>query len=211
MKTAKWILFDYGGVIARDHLVEQETILADLFTTDIASIRNAVTERSLQGQAIRLDQISEEEFWMSVAERLTGQRMLPTDCTRLTALWASTCSLKAEVPELFRTYVRDGANLGIATNIDRYREVHLRAATAVIRERLHIFASWRLGAMKPNPSYFDATTQHIRGLSSTRVSILFFDDRQSHVDAAIAAGWEAHRFASLETVTAKVAHFCKSP
>ena len=50
-----------------------------------------------------------------------------------------------------------------------------------------IVYSAALGAMKPEPSYFDRATAKLG-------EIIFFDDSQANVDAAAAAGWRAHLY-----------------
>lgn len=59
------------------------------------------------------------------------------------------------------------------------------------------FFSAELGAAKPDADVYTTVTQH---LGVRPDEILFFDDRQVNVDAALRAGWQAHLWTSAETV-----------
>lgn len=54
----------------------------------------------------------------------------------------------------------------------------------------HCFASHEIGHIKPDPEAF----AHVENTLQVRPSeIIFFDDTQENVEAAIARGWQAHR------------------
>ena len=59
------------------------------------------------------------------------------------------------------------------------------------------FFSAELRTAKPDPAIYATVTQH---LAVRPGEILFFDDRQVNVDAALDAGWQAHLWTSAETV-----------
>jgi HAD superfamily hydrolase (TIGR01509 family) len=198
----KWVLCDYGGVLADDHIEKSETMLADLFGCSREALRQVTTERSPTGRAIRLDLSSERDFWKSVAVAVSGTPVLPADASKLTALWSSTYAIRKDVAGLIVALESQGVRTGIATNIDKYREKHMRSITLPVLGNLPIFGSWRLGCMKPEARYFEAVTAEL-GLLEASASILFFDDQQVHVDAATSAGWIAFRYTTVDDMRAQ--------
>ena len=78
--------------------------------------------------------------------------------------------------------------LYIATNQDHMRAQWLWLTLGFGEHFDDIFYSARLGALKPNPSYFAAVASRIGKQSEAP---LFFDDREDVVAAARRAGWEA--------------------
>lgn len=63
----------------------------------------------------------------------------------------------------------------------------------------HVFASCHFGVRKPDPAFYDAL---LAALDLPGDAVLFVDDRQENVDAAITAGIDAHRFRDAATVRA---------
>ena len=51
--------------------------------------------------------------------------------------------------------------------------------------------SWRLGVTKPDPEAFDRATE---ALGVAPDEVFFVDDSAANVEAARAAGWQAHHF-----------------
>lgn len=191
--SKRWLLVDYGGVLARDHLQPPTAEMARLFGCSIDQVRNALTERSLAGRGVRLDQLSEHEFWGEISQNLTGLSTPPASPSDLTALWAATYELDAEVAEILDEVSAGGVSVGIATNVDRYREPYLRQAVRHLQSNPQIFSSYEAGFLKPEAKYFKSITVKL-GLSGQENAILFFDDRSEHVGAARSCGWLAERF-----------------
>lgn len=199
----RWVLCDYGGVLADDHIPHQETVLADLFRCTPTVLRQALTEKSPQGRALRLDRISEREFWEAVAEQISHKKHLPRPEADLTEMWSKTYALRYDVAELLAALSRQGVLCGIATNVDRYREKHLLAAIHDVPCKLRLFSSWRSGFVKPDVGYFNAVTQEL-GLIGFEQAVTFFDDRQENLDVARSVGWVAHRYIDSGDMRGKV-------
>lgn len=191
----RWLLVDYGGVLAFSHLPRAETELALLFGCDIAGVRSAITEKSELGQQIRLDRLSEEEFWKAVTRQLTGQPHMPATAAELTRLWSASYSIDPTVAEALQAAALQGIRIGVATNIDRYREKHMAATIDAAGLEVGIFPSYRLGAIKPASDFFARIEQEIAGSGQCAAEIAFVDDRPEHVAAAQAHGWTALRYA----------------
>lgn len=66
----------------------------------------------------------------------------------------------------------------------------------------HLLFSWRLGAQKPEPEAFERAAESL-GVGADRIT--FFDDSQDNVDAALAAGWDAHRYTTTLDLSAVLA------
>lgn len=190
-----WLMVDYGSVLANSHVASAEENLASLFGCERPALQAQISERSPQGCAIRLDELTEAHFWAKVADEL-GCR-LPASPSELTRLWAATYEINDAVAAILRDAAAAGMRIGVATNLDRYREPYLLRAVADAQLRPELIASWRLGALKPDPEFY------ARGSAQLRVArlgdILFFDDRKSHSDAALAQGWTAYHFQDVPT------------
>lgn len=194
-----WLLVDYGGVLADDHLPAGEDKLADTLGAPAGIIRHALSERSASGRALRLDKISESEFWQKVAiEVNVGSRSLPTP-EELTQLWANCYAIRLDVAELLREIKSNGVRLGLATNVDRYREKYLLAELDRHSLALRVWASYSVGIMKPDANYFKQIAKEIFDVDGPS-NCLYVDDRQSHVDAALSVGWRSLRADRAEAI-----------
>lgn len=67
----------------------------------------------------------------------------------------------------------------------------------------HLFFSCHLGAMKPDPLFYEKIEQTL-GVSGDQV--VFVDDSQGHVESARAAGWQAIHFQSISDIDAVLRH-----
>lgn len=191
MKDNVWIVCDYGGVIADDHCPEAEWKLANLFGCAPEIIRKQITEKSPNGRAVRLNKLSERGFWESVSLGISGNTLLPAPEHKLTELWSDMYSVRPYVMDILHHANRRGALLGIATNVDQYRHEFLELAIKKYSIEFVVFGSWKIGSMKPDGAFFEAITKQARVQAR---SILFFDDRDEHVDAARESGWMAHKY-----------------
>lgn len=189
--TIKWLIVDYGGVLARDHLDAPESKLAAVFHCTRRALRQAITERSMAGKAIRLDQISEDEFWSSVSRELCGC-IVPITSPELTKMWFGCYQLNLDMVSLILYAEEKGIKFGVATNVDRYREVHMSFQLhKIISKTPNIFASWRIGYIKPDALYFKSISRQLSKSEVAPNEILYLDDRVEHAEAAAAEGWQA--------------------
>ncbi len=83
-------------------------------------------------------------------------------------------------------------SLFIATNQENVRAQYLMEEVGFSRYFQDIFNSARVGYMKPDRKFYE----RVEGLLCRQKGekIILFDDNQSVVDGALAAGWEAHQF-----------------
>lgn len=83
----------------------------------------------------------------------------------------------------------------LATNQERYRVAYMREQMRFGSLFDGVFASSEIGAMKPDPAYFEAVTAR---LALPPASILFWDDSAGNVAQAQVHGWHAEHFTTYE-------------
>ena len=94
------------------------------------------------------------------------------------------------LPLIERLSSTPGVSLFLATNQEPVRARYLMEVVGLGSLFKDIFKSARLGVLKPDPRFFEAIEQ----LMGSKEKPVFFDDNQEVVEAARAAGWEAHQF-----------------
>lgn len=95
------------------------------------------------------------------------------------------------LPYVERLHACPSVRLFIATNQEAVRAGYLMNTMGFGRYFQDIFNSARLGVLKPNPQFFVRIEEL---LDRPDEKPTFFDDRQNVVEAARAAGWDAHQF-----------------
>lgn len=191
------LLTDYGGVLSDHHQEPAESTLANLLGVSIVDCRKLLSEKSVQGCAVREHRVSENEFWHSVMS-LAG---CPENETRLqpeklTRLWAETYRLNRNVLGLF-TEVRSATPIGVLTNIDLGRSRYLTKVVG-INSLVDLFLpSYKFGAIKPKAKLWICATEqaHIR---FGDVEITYVDDRGEHVAACQTYGWIGVQFVNID-------------
>jgi HAD superfamily hydrolase (TIGR01509 family) len=182
---------DYGGVVS-DHYCEPfQGQLAEALGVTRTKLRELLSERSLQGRLYRLDQMSKSEFWEEV-RRLSRKAEIDED--RLQDLWAMTYIPNPAVLSLLG-YLKDewGVQTGIVMNEDRWRYKFIEDHYELNKYAPLIVASFEVGALKPEKEMYQAVLERCnRAARPDRV--LYVDDRQSHVDAAVACGMKGYRY-----------------
>ncbi len=191
----KWLLVDYGGVLADDGVASALDRLAKALGTDSVHCRSLVSERTPAGSALRLDKISELTFWMQIQEGARPGAALTRAPAELTEMWASTYRVRHTMTSLLKEVKEMGIEVAVATNVDRYREAYILRSLHAEGLDIPIFSSYQCRSMKPDPKYYKSVTDHLRRAalllrSPHEVRIMFVDDRSSHTDAAASCGWE---------------------
>lgn len=203
MKT--WLMVDYGGVLAEDHVAPAEAKLAQALGAQVAEVRSAISERSACGRALRLDAISEEEFWTAVVRDISPRGIVSPPPFELTELWAACYAIRLDVAEALQEAIGQGLSLGIATNVDRYRERYLLAELRRHSISATVWSSYKIGFVKPSIEYYRAIERRL-SQEHKHVRCLYIDDRQTHVDAASSVGWKATKACDGESIRAWLRH-----
>ena len=189
-----WLLVDYGGVLAEDNVASALAELALVLDTDSSRCRALLSEKTPAGAALRVDDITEDVFWAQVQESARAGARLTRTPAELTAMWAATYRVRESMVLLLKEAQDMGLQVGVATNVDRYREAYLLRSLQAHGLDLPIFSSYRCRAMKPNAAYYKCVTARLLSappppIWPTEFRVLFVDDRKSHTDAAESCGW----------------------
>ncbi|UJW33963.1 HAD family phosphatase [Saccharothrix sp. AJ9571] len=179
-----WVVFDFGEVI-----VQRTEALPELATRFGASLGDFEPVYWKYRDDFDAGG-SDLEYWCAIGAEL-GTEVDDTRSAELTALdiegWSrtdpETLALLAELDEA-------GVPLALLSNasssMGRWVEEQEWA-----RHFRHLIFSGDLGVLKPDPAIFAALLDR---LGAPGEECLFFDDRQTNVDGAIAAGLHAERW-----------------
>lgn len=197
MDRERLVLFDYGGVIAKNNLDEASERMCELFKVNRSELRKLLKEGAPPGQAFRKGEISEARFWELICSQAKVPRSdLPSD-EELTTLWAKRYALCREMIELLAT-LRERYILGTLTNIDMARDRYLVEKVRIMDYVDVHYATWRFRATKQMPELWlkvkDSVSQQFPNLSA----ILYIDDRPEHVESALELGWMGIKFDDQE-------------
>lgn len=146
------------------------------------------------------------------SEVLTGKRtlfealqaVLPTlghegDPQKLIDYWMQKDAVVTPglLPYVERLHSCPSVRLFLATNQESVRASYLMNTMGFGRYFQDIFNSARLGILKPDPRFFVRVEEL---LNRPDEKPTFFDDRENVVEAARAAGWDAHQFDRPEDI-----------
>jgi FMN phosphatase YigB (HAD superfamily) len=185
------IQFDYGGVVA-DHYSEPYLgLLASELGVDRNAARALLSEQSPHGRLYRLDQLSKEAFWEEV-RKLSRRTTFNNEFVQ--ELWAKTYIPNAAVLSLI-AYLRNdlGLQIGVVMNEDRWRYRFIMDTYCLDSYLDVTVASFQVGALKPEAAMSEAILRLSNRLSSPD-SVLYVDDRQTHVDATVRAGMRGYQY-----------------
>jgi putative hydrolase of the HAD superfamily len=181
---------DLGGVVARwlpDRRLHELSALSGLppATIDQLVFTSGFDDAGERGR------FDEGEFVEELA-RLLGLGDRPDVEVALRAAWARAYEVDARV---LRLVERAPAPTALFTNNGPLLEAALAAELADIDAAFdRCLLSWRLGAAKPEPAAFELVAA---ALEVEPGAVLFIDDSEANVDAATAAGWQAHRYTTV--------------
>ncbi|WP_116246781.1 HAD family phosphatase [Nocardiopsis sp. FIRDI 009] len=189
------VLFDMFGVIARDQSPEGRVALeraAGVAGPDFWSAywhpRRAYDRGDLDGPA----------YWTTVSERL-GVPFGEEAIRRLIALDVESWSRVDEEMVAFVTGLgAEGTRLGLLSNIPAEIADYFGHHHARVLEPFSVLGlSSRIRRAKPEPEAFEWALERLE-VPAERV--LFVDDRETNVRAAIGLGLRGHRFTSLRAL-----------
>ncbi|BCW44747.1 haloacid dehalogenase [Arthrobacter sp. StoSoilB5] len=181
------VVFDIGEVLATPVNLYQE--LAEALGSDPDAVRDAYwTGRDAHDRGSSL-----HDYWPGVA-RLVGvedqdgalaQRLADID----SATWAA---VREDAVSVIRDLKARAVKIGLLSNAPFPMAEAVRASEWA-RDVEAFFFSAELGMAKPDPEIYVAVTE---GMQIAPSQVVFFDDRQVNVDAAIEAGWDAYLWTS---------------
>jgi len=184
--TPRIVIFDLGEVLATPSL------LYESFAERIAHESPAV-EASYWRHRDAYDRGgSSTAFWTAVLEGIgvPARRQLLEDLTQIdTIAWTN---IRPDAFDLLHHLSGAGHRVGVLSNAT----IEMASAARLSdwgRFVTDWFFSSELGIAKPDARIYRYVTERITLPAS---SIMFIDDRQVNVDAALAAGWNAHLWTS---------------
>ena len=186
----KFVFLDMGNVIVsfdRDRAFRQ---MAAVCGGDPAAICAAVMEGGLH------DRIERGEIsWPEFHREFSGLTGTTSDPASLALAASDMFSLKIDMLPVIAGLERTGCGLGILSNTCGPHWDHLLAQrySVLPGHFREIVLSHEVGASKPGPDIYRLATMRA-GVPPER--IFFTDDIPAHVEAALAAGWQAEVFTS---------------
>lgn len=187
-----WIVFDYGEVICG-----RTTALPELAAT--MGVEAADFEPQYWAHRELYDRGgSDLDYWTAIGAAL-GTRVDPSTSDALTEIDVRGWSrLEPAVLELIATLNEAGAALALLSNAPASFARFAERQDWAEQFRVRLF-SGDVRVAKPDPEIFQLL---LARLDARAEDCLFFDDRQSNVDGARAAGLRAHRWLGVETARA---------
>lgn len=131
---------------------------------------------------------SPRQYWGPLLETAgtSGDDGLFQELAELDAeLWAD---IRPSARALLRDCQSSGITVAILSNAPHAMQKACEDAPWR-RDIDHLFISATMSLVKPDPAIYAAVTSRL-GLRASEIA--FVDDKQKNVDAALAAGWEAH-------------------
>lgn len=196
------LVLDLGGVVARWVPGQRLAELANLSDHLPETVDRLVFESGFDDAADR-GRFALEEFLDELAGLLDLPRPI-SDLHRaeLERAWGFAYELS---PVVLRVAAQFAGRTAVFTNNGPLMEEALRhdhQLGAVSDTFDDLVLSWRLQAAKPDPEAYERAAA---ALAVDPGQILFFDDSEANVDAARAAGWQAHRYTTTLDLQAVLA------
>ena len=187
------VLFDYGGVVADHYSQPYLSQLSKLVGAPSNEILMQLSEKTPHGKAFRLASVSKEEFWNTVRSNL---HVAPFPIDQAQLLWAKTYVPNEAMLKLI-SFLRVEVNVavGLVLNEDEHRLAYVRKELDSVNRFNYVLASCELGALKPEVGFYERIAE-ICPPAKERGRVLIVDDRESHVAAPIACGFQGYHFTS---------------
>ena len=187
MTTPTVLVMDLGGVTCRWLPDRRLAALTELSGMSMSMIDQLVFESGFDDAGER-GRFTLEEFASQLVTTI-GLRDEPAATEAVRAAWAQAFDPDARVLKL----IRDAAcRTALFTNNGPLLEVALDEDLAEVGSVFdQLLFSWRLGVTKPDPLAYARATER---LEVEPGDVFFVDDSAANVEAAIAHGWQAHRY-----------------
>jgi HAD superfamily hydrolase (TIGR01509 family) len=187
MKRVEWVLFDLGGVLVE---VDQARIFASLAHKSGRSVE-LIREALLREVPINSDFITKEYLPKQITQEIN--HALGANLAELEIVE----SLNAELGDVIHSTadllpnLRSRIKIGCLSNTNSIHWDRLLSSYSFMGEFDRRFASQIVGHAKPGAQIYIEVAKHL-GVSGSE--ILFFDDREENVNAALKLGWHARLY-----------------
>jgi glucose-1-phosphatase len=196
LKPIEFVYFDLGNVLASFDIERACINVARRWNVDPAMVRHSLWASGAQDR-FEHGHVDEEAFAAIAREALgLGLELAPTRelLNQLSDMFEPIAEMDLVVDDVRRS----GVPLGILSNTcDAHWRWILESDYPALRGPFHqIVLSYELGVMKPNLGIYQAA-QASAGVAPDK--ILFLDDREDNIAAALACGWQAYRFTDAKS------------
>jgi len=190
MKPIDTIVFDYGGVLA-DHYVEPfQSQLGELLHATQKETRGLTSEKSPHGRDYRLGKITKQDFWNEI-KKLSNTEF---DIDHAHDLFEKTYILNPAMISLVEWLKEKwGMQIGLGLNedIDRWETVR-KLLNVDVFSHFNV-VSFEIGAIKPEKQFYETMIKKAHRENDPS-RIMYVDDRDTHVEAAISHGMQGYNF-----------------
>jgi putative hydrolase of the HAD superfamily len=197
-RQVKAVLFDYGNVISQPQGRAEAAAMAAILNSPIDRFQEVYwVNRAAFDRAA----ITPEAYWDTIATRLSHP-LTETERKRITELdnlsWSYPDPIMLEWAAALRQV---GMKTGILSNMPITLRAHLRACCEWLPVFDHSCYSCDVRLAKPEPEIF---LQTLAGLGEDPGDVLFLDDREENIDAALALGIQSIRYRSPEQAQCEI-------
>lgn len=185
------VVFDFGGVMTGEP--NKEAVVQFLRSTFALSEAEFEKINLEKREAVKAGK-SDEEFWLQFAKK--NDITLPADwLSAFKAVMKEAIGVNPEMYVLVAELKAKQIPVALLSNID------MRLAKLIREFGLYepfepCLLSCEIGAEKPDPKAYQALLDELN--LSTAKEVIFIDDRQENIDAALMLGFDAVLFTSVE-------------
>lgn len=197
MRPIEFVFFDLGNVLASFSVRRACGNVAKRWGVDPEIVRHALWTSGIQDRYEHGHE--DDESFAEVARRALGLSRQDAPTRELLDLLSDMFDPVCEMESVVESVRGRGIKLGILSNtcLAHWRWLQESQQYPVLRGPFDsVVLSYEVGAMKPNAAIY-ASAAASAGVDPA--SILFLDDRADNVQAAIALGWQAHRFTDAKS------------
>jgi putative hydrolase of the HAD superfamily len=192
------VLFDYGNVISLPQGRAELAAMAAILNSPIDQFQEVYwADRAAFDRAA----ITPEAYWDTIASRLS-RTLTETERQRITELDNLSWSYPDPIMVAWATALRQaGMKTGILSNMPITLRAHLRDWCKWLPVFDNSCYSCDVSLAKPEPEIF---LQTLAGLGEDPGDVLFLDDREENIDAALALGIQSIRYGSPEQAQCEI-------
>jgi len=191
--TINAVLFDFGMVLTTPPDPTSWERLKAVFSADEASFHKAYWKHR---DDYDRGTLKSQSYWREVANDLHK----PLEPEALRELIAADITLWTQPNQVMIDWAanlqRAGMKIGILSNMPDAMEVGIRDTFAWVEDFDHLTWSHRLLLAKPEAAIYRHAAE---GLALPPAEILFIDDREENIEAAVAVGMQAIQYTNHDT------------
>jgi glucose-1-phosphatase len=189
----RFVYFDLGNVLVNFSHARMCSQIAEVLNVAAEEVRAAIFDNYLQDR-YETGRLTTEEFCEQLNSLLgTAQPQAEIVLAASEIFW-----LNEPILPLVEALKGNGLPLGILSNTcdAHWRNVTAGAMRPHLEEFSQVVLSYEARSKKPDPAIYEVARQRAGCRAD---EILFLDDRGENVAGAVALGWDAHLYTSVES------------